>query len=396
MGGIASQELARLETHMWDTWDNYTLLSFRCKALQAIQSMQVCCQQPVPEVFQFPHADRGEYKVCNFEEYKYLAWLVKEADKAQLELEQIMTHTMELLVNSVRTQDLQEEISAQKAKDFKTQSVCLDSCSLSSEALNSRGVSSESLTKSCEALRQFFCNFNTMVHRSASAQRPSWKMGPRKTKERVLAKATSDYSKLSAPAAAHVLDLVRCTAYFDDPLTLALCFSVLAALTDIVRVKNRFTAPAPHGYRDVMINVRLSNGVIAEVQMGFDSLMILKEWMHPNYEIVRTTTTEELIQVCRKRALESQSVRYNQTSFLVEESSPMVETNAGLNHNGMAAQTATDATSLQQQVMTHVREDAEVVKAVEQHTLSLSPIAEAVARAVEAVESDDYVQSVHI
>ena len=57
-----------------------------------------------------------------------------------------------------------------------------------------------------------------------------------------------DYSKLEAPCTSHVLDLVRCTAYFDDPLTLATCYTVLAAIADIVRVKNRFVDPGPFGY----------------------------------------------------------------------------------------------------------------------------------------------------
>lgn len=50
------------------------------------------------------------------------------------------------------------------------------------------------------------------------------------------------------------------------------------------------------------INVRLSNGHVAEVQLGFDSLMILKDWNHPMYELVRTKSTRELIEVCRQRA----------------------------------------------------------------------------------------------
>jgi len=37
--------------------------------------------------------------------------------------------------------------------------------------------------------------------------------------------------------------------------------------------------------------------------LGFDSLMVLKDWMHPNYELSRTTNTQELIEVCRDRQL---------------------------------------------------------------------------------------------
>ena len=106
-----------------------------------------------------------------------------------------------------------------------------------------------------------------------------------KKRDRVLAKSVADYGKLERPHASHVTDFVRCTAYFDDPLTLALCFFLLKYLSDVARVKNRFTNPGWYGYRDMNLNVRLSNGHVAEVQLGFDSLMILKDWMHPNYEL---------------------------------------------------------------------------------------------------------------
>merc|ERR1712216_43188 len=150
-----------------------------------------------------------------------------------------------------------------------------------------------------DTVEEFVQRFDTDVHRSQDAQRPYWKMGPMKQVTRVRAKAAKDYSQLERPHTSHVLDLVRCTAYFDDPLTLALCYAILTSLVEIVRVKNRFVEPAPFGYRDILLNVRLANGHIAEIQFGFDSLMLLKEWMHPNYSLARTAEDSELILVCR-------------------------------------------------------------------------------------------------
>lgn len=153
-----------------------------------------------------------------------------------------------------------------------------------------------------ESLNVYAAESDPTVHRTSKARRPYWKIGPRKARDRVLAKAANDYNELEAPSTSYVLDLVRCTAYFDDPMTLALCFDILDVLGDIVRVKNRFIKPGPHGYRDMMLNIRMSNSHIAEIQLGFDSLMILKEWMHPNYALARTDSTQELVNVCKENA----------------------------------------------------------------------------------------------
>ena len=43
---------------------------------------------------------------------------------------------------------------------------------------------------------------------------------PVKKRDRVLAKSAADFSKLERPYTSHIMDFIRCTAYFDDPLTL--------------------------------------------------------------------------------------------------------------------------------------------------------------------------------
>ena len=68
---------------------------------------------------------------------------------------------------------------------------------------------------------------------------------------------------------------------------------MLCSIADVVRVKNRFDKD---GVRDTLLNLRTANGHIVEVQMGFDALMLVRGWEHDMYEIVRTTTDDELVQ----------------------------------------------------------------------------------------------------
>ena len=254
---LASAENTRLNAQMRLTWEAYALLRVRCGGLEQIQHMTAPCRQVVPIEFA---------SAAPIFERQYLDWLFKEADIAEAELEDVMNQAISLLNNSSRTIDILDK---------------LDSPS--------------------DVMESFAANCDTTVHRGANSRRPYWKMGPRKLRYRVLSKAASDYGELESPKTSHVLDLVRCSGYFDDPFTLALCFAILKSLVDIVRVKNRFVAPAPSGYRDMMLNVRLSNGHVAEVQLGFDSMVMIKDWSTPYYTLARTQNTKELLQVCRER-----------------------------------------------------------------------------------------------
>ncbi len=51
-----------------------------------------------------------------------------------------------------------------------------------------------------------------------------------------------------------------------------------------------------------MLNLRVPNGHIVEVQLGIESLMLLRSWDHPMYQIARTQSNNELIEVVRSQA----------------------------------------------------------------------------------------------
>jgi hypothetical protein len=56
---------------------------------------------------------------------------------------------------------------------------------------------------------------------------------------------------------------------------------------EIVRVKNRFQTPSA-GYRDLLLNVKLSNGHVAELQIHLKAIIDAKQEGHKDYEEART------------------------------------------------------------------------------------------------------------
>ena len=127
-------------------------------------------------------------------------------------------------------------------------------------------------------LAAFMHSFNISVHRSATARRPYWEMGPMKTADRIEDKAAMHYSMAEPPTTAYVLDIVRCRVHLDDPFTLAMCYFLIDALKDIVRVKNRFDTATAGGWRDVMVNYRHKrdpHGLICELQLLHGKLPLL-------------------------------------------------------------------------------------------------------------------------
>ena len=148
-------------------------------------------QQPVPGAYRF-HAMTDD---------EYLAWLYEQANAAKAELDALMTRTLLLLNDAQRTTDITKRLEEEDGQIP-------------------------------QALREFVDKFDTTVHRSTTSRRPYWKMGPVKKRERVLAKSSADYSGLERPHTSHITDFIRCTAYFDDPLTLALCFVLLQSFSN--------------------------------------------------------------------------------------------------------------------------------------------------------------------
>lgn len=85
---------------------------------------------------------------------------------------------------------------------------------------------------------------------------------------------------------ASVLDLVRGMVMVDTIAEIPQVIDALQSAGAVFArpVKNRFEKPTPSGYRDIMMNITLPNGHIAEVQINTKAMVSAKERVgHPLY-----------------------------------------------------------------------------------------------------------------
>jgi len=116
-------------------------------------------------------------------------------------------------------------------------------------------------------------------------------LGPMKTKERVSEKAW-DYAKENGgkPDYSKVGDILRCTVAVDTVQDIT---KVLASLNkagfELARdPKIRIEKPTEAGYRDVLVNARLSTGHVVEVQINTKKMLVAKNVAHKLYEQERS------------------------------------------------------------------------------------------------------------
>ncbi len=72
--------------------------------------------------------------------------------------------------------------------------------------------------------------------------------------------------------AARITDLARLSIEYDSLHQLYQTLQLLPESVNLVRMKDRFINPTPGGYRDILLNIRLSNQHIAEVQLTLKSI----------------------------------------------------------------------------------------------------------------------------
>lgn len=105
-----------------------------------------------------------------------------------------------------------------------------------------------------------------------------------KGRERATEKAKSDYGGKATGLA----DLLGGTVEYDSFPNMVAGFKQCPSFgLEIVREKNRLLKPTAAGYRDIMLNVRLSNGHIAELQFNLTGMLVAKAKGHKQYEEAR-------------------------------------------------------------------------------------------------------------
>jgi hypothetical protein len=107
-----------------------------------------------------------------------------------------------------------------------------------------------------------------------------------KGRERALEKIATDYGG----DASKITDLARSSIVYDRADDLYRALDKLQEQYKVLRVKDRLKAPLEDGYRDVLVNVEMPNGHIAEMQFHLDEIMRVKNGPgHALYEEIRST-----------------------------------------------------------------------------------------------------------
>jgi type VI secretion system secreted protein VgrG len=106
-----------------------------------------------------------------------------------------------------------------------------------------------------------------------------------KGRERSMEKIAADYG--GDPS--QLLDVSRASIVFDNMEDIKKARELLGENVEIVREKDRFSKPAPGGYRDMMLNVRVDPGHVCEIQLHSNQILEVKSGEgHAIYEEMRT------------------------------------------------------------------------------------------------------------
>ena len=175
---------------------------------------------------------------------------------------------------------------------FLVLSIFLDAKIAVNSELNHNGLttvaSSNMLGRSLQtsSLRQTTNNLDELYRQAAQAQPDLNKITQKvadefggealipktlKTRDRAMEKIAADY----AGDAARITDLARSSVIFKTEEQVLQALKMLQDNMNVIRIKNRFQSPV-NGYRDVLLNVLMPNGHIAEVQLHLRSILETK------------------------------------------------------------------------------------------------------------------------
>jgi hypothetical protein len=133
------------------------------------------------------------------------------------------------------------------------------------------------------AFDAYYSEFKPEVERIGRIVKAKAQIAPFKGEDRAKEKIVKDYKG----NVNQLVDVVRGSITCKTAAQAIQAYEEVQKAFGIVRVKNRFKKPAG-GYRDMLINVRLGNGHIAEIQIHLEDIINIKEGAgHKLYESVR-------------------------------------------------------------------------------------------------------------
>lgn len=116
---------------------------------------------------------------------------------------------------------------------------------------------------------------------------------------------------------ADVKDLLRSTIVVRSQDDVSAAIAAVKAGFDVVRIKDRFTSPMNTGYRDVLINVKMPNGILAEIQINIPEMLSAKEnHGHKLFEVSRVQKDGSDL----KKAVDAAMLEYYAAAFSAAKS----------------------------------------------------------------------------
>ena len=94
--------------------------------------------------------------------------------------------------------------------------------------------------------------------------------------------------KTDEPIGKHVKDILRCLIEVAGHAEMKAAYAILTANCKVRSTKNRVTKKT----HDILCIIELENGVIAEVQIGFKSVVAMKVLAHVGYQYLRVDTSK--------------------------------------------------------------------------------------------------------
>jgi hypothetical protein len=105
-----------------------------------------------------------------------------------------------------------------------------------------------------------------------------------KGRERATEKIEAEYHG----DASRIFDLCRSTIEYESIGDLYHGLDSIAHELHVIRLKDRFAHPLESGYRDILMNVRMTNGHVCEIQLHLRQILAVKEREHKLYEVTRS------------------------------------------------------------------------------------------------------------
>jgi len=146
------------------------------------------------------------------------------------------------------------------------------------------------------------------------------------------------------PKGSDIMDLLRATIVVNSESQIQPTLELIKKkYPQVLRVKDRFTKPQDTGYRDILMNVKLPNGLAVEIQLNIPEMIKAKTSGHVLYAMSRNLVDGDPKKVMLddlSRDLYSQAYRFAQKAISPSSAgSALANVSGGTEISGLAAKT---------------------------------------------------------